>query len=284
MWWHFVSGVCLFAVLGCSSSSTLTPAPTADAGDPDLHDRVLASCTSFAARLCADSSACCTQAYGAYDAEACAATFQEQVCLPAADAVQNGFATYDESAVEPCLAAHAQADAVCIPDWQQLLKVRKALWSACKVVRGTTEAGKGCTTSVTCAEPEGEKTANCVKGTCRVLEILPAGAACPFQSGAVSICNAGLYCTATQDAEGICTPELAPGAACSGILTDPSCGFGNYCDSLDKTCKQTVNFGGPSCKQGFECVSFDCDRTTSMCAPAPAVVTEAQCLGSVDGL
>ena len=48
--------------------------------------------------------------------------------------------------------------------------------------------------------------------------------------------------------------------------------------------KKTVNFGGPSCKQGFECVSFDCDRTSAVCASAPAVVTEAQCLGSTSGL
>jgi hypothetical protein len=77
---------------------------------------------------------------------------------------------------------------------------------------------------------------------------------------------------------------LALGAACSGVLGDPSCGFGNYCDSLDKTCEKTVNLGGPSCKQGFECVSFDCDRVTAVCAPAPAVVSETQCLGGTGDL
>ncbi|HWZ87411.1 MAG TPA: hypothetical protein VNW92_01140 [Polyangiaceae bacterium] len=283
MWWRFPFGVCLLVLLGCSSTSAPAPTPGTDAGSSE-KDRVLASCTSFAARSCQESAACCTQAYGAYDAEACAREFQTQVCEPAADAVQNGFATYDESAVEPCLAAHAQADSVCVPDWEQVLELRKAIWSACKVVRGTTDVGKGCTISATCAEPDGAKTANCVAGTCSLLEILPDGADCPFQSGDVSTCDTGLYCSATQDQPGVCTAALALGATCSGILGDPSCGFGNYCDSADRTCKKTVNFGGPSCKQGFECVSFDCDRTTAVCASAPAVVTEEQCLGSATGL
>ena len=285
MCWHSLPGVCLFVLIGCSSSGALSPAPTPDAGDPGLHERVLASCMDYASRSCAAASACCTQAYGAYDAQGCRASFETQICRPAADAVQSGFATYDESAVEPCLAAYAQADALCTPQtWQQILTLRRAIWSACKVVRGTTPPGGGCSTSLSCAEPDGETTANCVAGTCRVLEILPEGATCPFQSGAVSTCDSGLYCSATQDAAGVCTPELALGAACSGILGDPACGFGNYCDSVDKICKKTVNLGGPSCKQGFECVSFECDRTTATCAPVPAVILEGQCLGSADGM
>jgi len=278
--------VCLFVVLGCSSPGALSQAPTsADAGGPDLHDQVLAGCMDYATRSCADSATCCNQAYGAYDADACVSFLRGEVCLPAADAVQNGVATYDDSAVEPCLAAHAAANRVCVPQtWDQILEIRKAIWSACKTVRGTSDAGKGCTTSVTCANPDGARTSNCIAGTCRVLEILSVDVACPFQSGAVSTCDTGLYCTTTQDTPGVCAPVLALGAACSGVLGDPSCGFGNYCDSVDKICKQTVNLGGPSCMQGFECVSFDCDRESSICAPAPAVVSVEQCLGAPDGM
>ena len=241
---------------------------------------MLAACTDFAARLCADSAACCNRAYGAFDALGCAETLRVEVCRPGADAVAAGFAVYDESSVEPCLAAHASANAVCTPNWDQNLSIRKSLWSSCKVLRGTTEAGKGCTTDVTCAEPDGEKTAVCLGGACRVLEVLAEGQACPFQSGAVSTCDAGLFCTTTLDAPGVCAPAIATGTACNGELADPSCGFGNYCDSAEKTCKKTVNLGGPSCKQGLECVSFDCDRTTEICAPAPAIVSRDQCLGA----
>jgi hypothetical protein len=148
------------------------------------------------------------------------------------------------------------------------------------VLRGSTAAGKGCTTDVTCAEPDGAKTAICLGGTCRVLEVLPEGADCPFQSGAVSTCDADLYCTSTLDRPGVCAPVIPLGTACSGVLTDTACGFGNYCDSEDKACKQTVNLGGPSCKQGLECVSFECDRSTEICAPAPALVSADQCLGA----
>lgn len=281
MWWRIALGFWLFAGIGCSSSSEQPPPGTGGGGSGSSpRDEVLASCERFAERLCAASEACCNQAYDAYSASGCKAQFLAEVCEPAADAVANGFATYDEGAVEPCLAAHAQADEICIPDWEQILTVRKAIWTACKVVRGTAEEGKSCTSSVTCAEPEGEKTANCVAGVCRVLEILPADASCSFQSGSVSTCDSGLYCTATQEVEGVCQPVAPLGAACSGILGDSSCGFGNYCDTEEKVCKHTVNRGGPSCKQGFECVSFDCDRVTSTCAAAPAVVTAEQCSGN----
>ena len=238
---------------------------------------MLAACTEFATRLCESSRACCTQAYAAYDAEHCLASVLADVCRPGADAVAAGFAVYDEAAVEPCLAAHAAANAICVPTWSQNLQIRSSLWSACKVLRGTSEAGKGCSTDVTCAEPDGAKTAVCSAGTCRVLELLREGDECPFQNGAVSTCDAGLYCTTTMDTPGVCSPQAAIGSACSGVLGDAACGFGNYCDSVDKTCKKTVNLGGPSCKQGLECVSFDCDRNTEICAPAPAVVSRAQC-------
>jgi hypothetical protein len=152
------------------------------------------------------------------------------------------------------------------------------------VVRGSSPPGSGCSSSITCADVDGEKTTNCVDGVCRVLEILPEGASCPFQSGAVSTCDSGFYCSTTQDTPGVCTVELELAAPCSGALGDPACGFGNYCDSTDKVCKKTVNLGGPSCKQGFECVSFDCDRATATCAAEPAVVSEEQCSGAPAGM
>ena len=279
MWRQSLVGVCLSVAFGCSAATDTPEAPLPDAGNPALREQVLSACTDFAARLCADSAACCTQAYGNYDAQGCQNTLQNEVCRPGADAVEAGFASYDERAVEPCLAAHAQANAICVPTWQQNLELRKSLWSACKVLRGTTEVGKGCTTDITCAEPDGAKTALCVAGVCRVLEVLPSGAPCPVQNGAVSTCDAGLYCTTTFDTPGVCERATPANSSCSGELSDPSCGFGNYCDPQAKLCKKTVNVGGPSCAQGLECVSFDCDRITQMCAPAPAIVSKHECLG-----
>lgn len=277
MWSRCLWGAGLGLLIGCSSASDAAPTPPPDAGNVELRAQVLVACEDFAKQLCESSEPCCSQAYGTYDAAACLDSVLEDVCRPGADAVAAGVATYDESAVEPCLAAHAEANAICVPTWQQNLAIRKSLWSACKVLRGTAEAGKGCSTDVTCAEPDGPRTAVCAAGTCRVLELLQEGEPCPFQNGAVSTCDAGLFCTTTMDLEGECVPQAELGSACSGVLGDASCGFGNYCDSADKTCKPTTNLGGPSCKQGLECVSFDCDRNTEICAPAPAVVSRAQC-------
>ena len=281
-WWHSGVGACLaWACFGCASDPTSTPTSALTPDATAVRAQVFTACTEFAARLCAGVSDCCQRGYGAYDAEGCRQTMQDQVCRPGADAVAAGFADYDEYAVEPCLAAHADANAICIPNWQETIALRKSLWSTCKVLRGKTEPGKGCTTDVTCAEPDGEKTVACIAGACRVLEVIPLGEPCPFQSGAVSTCDAGAYCTTTQDVPGVCSEPIATGFACSGVLGDPSCGFGNYCDSETHTCQKTTNLGGPSCKQGLECVSFECDRTTRICAPAPAIVSPDLCLGPV---
>ena len=284
VWRQTLIGVYLGVVAGCSAAADPS-APSsssqagADAGMLATRERVLTACTDFAAQLCADSAACCRRAYARYDESACLETLFRDLCRPGADAVAAGFAVYDEQAVEPCLEARARANAICVPTWQENLAIRKSVWSACKVLRGTTEAGKGCTTDVTCAEPNGEKAGVCVNGVCRVLEVLAKGEACPFQSGTVSTCDAGLYCTATLDEPGVCALAMPEGWACSGVLGDASCGFGNYCDPDDKVCRETLNLGGPGCRQGLECVSFDCNRNTEICAPAPAIVSPDECFG-----
>jgi len=270
-------------ILGACGGASDGPAAAGGAGGGEsaeiTRERVLTACTDFATRLCESSADCCQRTYARYDPDGCLQTLLRDMCRPGADAVAAGFAVYDPEFVEPCLTAHAEADAVCVPTWQQNLALRKSLWAACKVLRGTTEAGKSCTTDVTCAEPDGAKAGVCVRGTCTVLEILPEGEACPFQSGTVSTCDAGLYCTTTMDEAGVCAPVAAAGAACSGLLGDPACGFGYYCDPDQKICKETVNRGGPGCRQGLECVSFDCDRIQNLCAPAPAIVSDQECFG-----
>ncbi|HYP75929.1 MAG TPA: hypothetical protein VER12_08245 [Polyangiaceae bacterium] len=277
--------VCLAILWGCASATDAGSSPTEGAGggsdsQKTTRERVLTACTEFATRLCADSEDCCQRAYARYEPSACLSTLLRDLCRPGADAVAAGFAVYDENFVEPCLAAHVRANAVCVPTWRENLTIRKSLWAACKVLRGRTESGRGCTTDVTCAEPEGEKAGVCLRGACSVLEVLPEGEACPLQSGTVSTCDAGLFCTTTTSEPGVCAPATARGSACSGVLADASCGFGNYCDPVEKRCKETVNRGGPSCRQGLECVSFDCDRISETCAPAPAIVSADECFSA----
>ena len=282
LWRQTLFGVCAGVLAACSAATDgapSPPSPSEELGTQATRERVLTACTDFATRLCADSAACCQQAYARYDESGCLETLLRELCRPGASAVAAGFAFYDEQAVEPCLAAHAQANALCVPTWQENLTLRKSLWSACKVLRGKTEAGQGCSTDVTCAEPDGAVAGVCVRGVCRLLEVLAEGEPCPFQSGTVSTCDAGLYCTSTLDETGVCARATPQGSVCSGVLGDASCGFGNYCDPVDKVCRETLNLGGPRCRQGLECVSFDCDRNTQVCAPAPAIVSSDECFG-----
>jgi hypothetical protein len=267
------------SLAACSGTDegTRTPATTSP---PDTN--VFDNCVAFATQLCADAEGCCRTAYGDFSAEGCVDTFKREVCRPGADAVMAGKATFNEDAVEGCLEAHAAAHAVCTPTWQQTLELRKKIYSACRVLDGTTEPGRGCAIAATCKRPEGAATAECVKNVCRVVEILPEGAECPFPSGSVSVCDDGWACDAPGlGTSGHCVKAVAAGATCdASVLEGTDCGLGNYCDPDTAECKVASNMGGPGCLQSNECVSFDCNRIASECTPAPAVLSRDTCLGA----
>lgn len=269
----FGGWVALAALASCAGDEPAAPAPTGSS--VSAREQVLSSCRQFAERLCTSAEPCCLSTAGTYDPEACLDGVQSAVCVPAADAVAAGFATYHEEAVEPCLAEHALSHQTCVGDWSELVELRRGIWSACKVVRGTSAVGRSCTTSVTCAQPEGPSVARCIAGTCRVLELLAEGAECPYPNGEVSVCDAGLYCTTTaRDGTGVCAPVTPLGQPCQAVPLNPECGLGSYCDLADGVCRSATNFGGPSCEQGPECVSFDCDRITGECTAPLATVAE----------
>ncbi len=265
-------------VVACSS------APTSDAADktPTMPDTtVFDNCVDFATRLCADAESCCRSTYGDFSADGCLATFKREVCRPGADAVTAGKATFNEGAVEDCLAAHAAAHAVCVPTWKQTIELRKKIYSACRVLDGTAEPGRGCGIATTCKHPPGTATAECVKNVCRVIEILPEGAECPFPSGSVSVCDDGLTCDAPGlGTLGHCIEAIAAGASCdASVLEGTDCGLGSFCDPETARCQPASNVGGMGCAQSNECVSFECDRLANECAAAPAVLSEDTCLG-----
>lgn len=272
------SGMVVAVLLGACSSSPVDDVAAAPAEDTTVYDH----CVDFATRLCDDAKDCCTQTYGDYDAEGCVDTFKREVCRPGSSAVKAGRAQFDADAVDACLAAHAQAHAVCVPTWKQTLELRKAIYTACRVIDGLSEPGKSCTTAATCKHPEGAATSDCVKNVCTVIAVLPEGAECQFPQGAVSVCDEGLTCdSAGQGDPGHCVKALATGDACDAcMLEGTECGLGNYCDGATSQCKVTENLGGNGCSQGTECVSFKCDRTSQECAPAPAVVSRDTCLGA----
>jgi len=274
-----LSGLLLVA---CSSAPTGDPGGDGDAPAPDVG--VYDHCVDFATRLCEDSEACCRQAYADFDPEACLTTFKRDVCRPGADAVTAGRATFHEDAVEDCLAAHAEAHRVCVPTWRETLELRKRIYAACRVIDGVTPPGRGCSISATCKHPDGVASVQCVKSVCQEIAVLSEGAACAFPSGSVSVCDEGLTCDAPGlGATGHCVKAPATGDPCdASSLESTACGLGSYCDGASETCKVAENRGGPSCVQGTECVSFQCDRFTNECAAAPAVVTREQCLGAPD--
>jgi len=269
----------LLLLAACSSAATGNETPAGpSAPDTTVYD----ACVDFASRLCADAQNCCEQQYGGFDQDGCLATFKREVCRPGADAVTAKRAVFNEGAIEGCLAAHAAAHAVCVPTWAQTLELRKEIYVACRVIDGLTEPGRGCSVSATCKRPEGVATAECIKNVCQANEILAEGASCPFPSGSVPVCDAGLACDAPGlGTEGVCVKAVASGASCdASALEGTDCGLGSYCDAETAQCAVATNKGGNGCSQSTECVSFECDRIKSECAPAPAVVSRDTCLGA----
>jgi len=264
-------------IAACSSSAT-----DVDGANPSPPDtRVFDECVDFATRLCRDSQSCCQRAHGGFSLEGCVASFERDVCQPGADAVMAGRATFDESAVDECLAAHAEAHAVCVPTWKQTIALRKRIYAACRVIDGSSEPGRGCSIAATCRRPAGNATVECIKNVCQKIEILEQGAECPFPSGSVSVCDDGLTCDAPGlGATGHCIAAPATGDTCdSSALESTECGLGSYCDAETAACKLAENLGGSGCAQSTECVSFECDRIDDTCAAAPAVLSRETCLG-----
>lgn len=260
----------------CSSAPDEKPSSTPAPADTSVFD----ACADFAARLCADAQNCCEQAYSGFEQAACEDDFKRHVCRPGADAVAAGKAVFNADSIEGCLQAHAEAHAVCFPTWADTLALRKRIYTACRVIDGLTEPGRGCGIAAACKRPEGVATVECVKSVCVAIEILPEGSACPFPSGLVSVCDEGLACDAPLGGEGHCVPAPATGAECTGgMLESTECGLGSHCAQDSATCQVTTNMGGSGCEQGTECVSFDCDRNAHQCREAPAVVSEETCLG-----
>lgn len=265
-------------LLACSSKPTDEgQEPMPNGPDTSVFD----ACVAFAERLCADARGCCESAYGEFEQEGCVETFRRDVCRPGADAVTAKRATFNDSSVEACLAAHAQAHEVCTPTWAETLELRREIYTACRVIDGLSPPGAGCSRSTTCQRPEGVATAECVKNVCVAIQLLPEGAPCPFPDGAVSVCDVGLTCDAPGlGTEGACISAIATGEACDGSkLEGTECGLGSYCDGETSTCQVTENMGGQGCSQSTECVSFNCNRLANECAPAPAVVDRATCVG-----
>jgi hypothetical protein len=259
-------------------------APPKGASPPDEDAKVVAArerCAGFAARMCESAAPCCEQTTGAIVVEDCTNDMVTEFCGNAVQLVAAGVATYNADSEDACLAAWSRAHAICDPDWDEFLEINRDVWAACKIVVGTFQPGQNCTSSSQCAQPAGPSAAHCVQHpvtkmrVCQVVEILGEGAECPFPSGDVSLCDVGLYCTAPDLGEtGVCQAVVPEGEPCDpNVAKNSECGLGNYCGRDDAVCHHAVNFGGPSCEQDAECVSFVCDRnsTGGSCRDVPPI-------------
>ncbi len=66
-----------------------------------------------------------------------------------------------------------------------------------------------------------------------------------------------------RDMSGTCEPNVPEGEACDpDVPLNPECGLGSYCGLDDGVCHRATNFGGPSCAQNSECVSFICEMSS----------------------
>jgi hypothetical protein len=250
----------------CGSDEAAQPAPRPESDD--LRLEVLGKCRAFGERLCRGATECCERHYE-FSLEACVESFVSGTCNDAASVVSEGLASYDEAAEDECFRAREAIFQQCEGDWEDAVAAREAVWSACKIVNGTRLEGETCGTWAMCARPEGAAGVECQKGLCTVIRHLGEGEPCEYVRANIPVCGPGYYCTAPDRGEfGTCEAATPEGAGCNPILQNPECGLGYYCDQVDAVCRKATNFGGPSCVQGTECVSFVCDRETETCEDA----------------
>ena len=152
--------------------------------------------------------------------------------------------------IEPCLAAHAVSHQTCVADWRELLELgaasgRRARWCVARA-----PPGRGCTTSVTCAQPEGASVARCVAGHAAACSSCSARAPSARIRTARSRCatRASTARRLERDEIGVCAPVTPNDAACDPVPLNPECGLGSYCDRDAAVCRSAENFGGPSCE------------------------------------
>src|ERR1051325_3463211 len=138
------------AVLSCAllAACGSDPAPnksTQAGSSGEVLDEVLDACTAFAQRLCESAAPCCEQS-APFVEDDCVSSFVEDVCTPSAQLVASELATYDASAEDDCLAAHARTNQTCVAAWEETVAIRRDIWASCHVVNGKVSEGHTCDT------------------------------------------------------------------------------------------------------------------------------------------
>jgi hypothetical protein len=258
---------CVALALACGSDPA-TPKAGQHGTSNDVLGQVEMECTDYARRLCQSAAACCNRVT-TFVEDDCVDYYVAQVCVPSAQLVAAGLATYDATSADDCLAAQQRSFDICLATWDQEVAIRLDLWASCHVIDGNVLEGGGCDNDARCAAPpEGVVgTSICRDHHCAIISLLEEGDPCPFPDGNVSTCNLGLYCTAPGAGEmGTCVPSPGEGEACEPKVQSLECGLGSYCDLTEAVCKKATNMGGPTCNQGTECASFVCDRLLQTCS------------------
>jgi len=240
-------------------------------GGADQFDVV---CDTVATALCEARQPCCESGPG-FDMTTCVAREVES-CAADAARVRTGEFTFDEAAVNPCLAQVGDVFGDCNASTLQLLTEHQSFFAECTgIFSGSVPIGGACTTDSECDRTNATGLVSCDAGLCAEIALAAEGEACAFGGGG-ALCEYGQYCDTDFSAPGTCKPATPLGQSCdTNVAVNLECGLLNYCEASTGQCAAGKADGAP-CASDLECESLSCPSDTCV-GSADTIVTAKGC-------
>ena len=275
------------ATVGDSAAPDETAAPPFDSGKdkdtdtvpppPDVSTGVTLDdvCDKLAdARCTAPTEACCTSKGIDYNDAGCRSGVKTSCGVLTAEA-KAGRRTFDPSKFDGCAAAWKSLSASCSVPVLPYLKTSAACDA---LLPGLVSPGSACSADTDCSVEPGAAAICPTKstGTCENLLVVGKGAPCNYDGSVRRFCDEGLYCPFFTGGATTCKAAKPIGGMCSGF-GDPSCGFGNRCDSFFRCAPGLPK--GSACVGPFECASWICATSAQCTDPEVTIASAATCNG-----
>jgi hypothetical protein len=253
---------------GLPPGDTAKPPTDTSTGPVTLDD----VCDRLADAICGTTTkTCCASRSVAFNETGCR-TNVHALCDTLVDEARAGDRTFDASKFDPCAAAWKTLTTTCsVP----ILTYAKTYGVCYELLDGTTNPGDACGSANDCKTAPGSLPSCGSSGTCSQFFIVGKDQPCNYDGAVKHLCDYGFYCPFTG-AGSRCLPAKGLGSGgCSPGGSDPSCGWGNRCDSTSH-CAPGLPMGS-SCSGDLQCASWSCSG--GRCTDPNAEMADANTCG-----
>ena len=230
---------------------TDTTPPPIDSGAPLSLDNV---CDRLADAICAPTTkTCCTSRGVAYSETGCRDNVKSY-CGTLVDEVKAGDRTFDPTKFDGCAAAWKTLTTTCSVPVLTYTKV----YAVCdQLLNGSMAPGDfTCSAASDCKSNDGALASCNDSSSCDNFHVGGKDAPCNYDGPVYHLCDYGFYCSFSTPGSK-CQPAKGIGSGGCFGGSDPSCGWGNRCDSSNH-CAPGLPMGS-SCSGDLQCASWSCN-------------------------